>query len=573
MAHVQAHILKCFTQLGDFWCEGKFTDVTIQCENQTFKCHRVALASACNYFKVMFSSQFKESTAENVTLHEISAAIFEDVLHFIYMGDIIINSTNIYPLLRASEFFELTGLEDLCLQFVKENRLTSQDTFDIFLFACTTEKTALVEILSTYITEQFGTLTSTNTFLGLSSDELKMILDRCSKSLSNEELLLGAITHWIYHSRKERVKYCEELLQMIPFKNVSPEFLRRLYSKIFVDSIGCVVYNETFKSEKLPVPKNKTSLHIFVNYDDENMTRVFSINHGINCTISAKFRQSNPSLWARSVSMENVSLYCLKYSSYTKTMPTNFKQIFTMHSTVDVSSSGFLLQPPPLILNEIGMCSLQRNVYVYNELIFNRAIRTESSHWNFPGEEINHGVYAYNCEMDNWYPVPKLKKKLGFSCMTSCNDTLYLIGGENSDETISANYAQAFDYRAGEWRELPTTRYKYSGAACCAVDNKIYVCGGTHNPQNQVERYDTIAGKWETITPMNQKMAYHCAVSFSEQLMVMGNVDESDGPANNLLVQIYKPKSNKWKNSSILMNAAKAITYPARIMEAVVFKS
>ena len=77
----------------------KYVDETINCENRSFKCHRLALTIASDYFDCMFNGEFNESVMSTVNLPNIDAAIFEEVIRFVYTGDAKINSSNIYDLL------------------------------------------------------------------------------------------------------------------------------------------------------------------------------------------------------------------------------------------------------------------------------------------------------------------------------------------------------------------------------------------------------------------------------------------------------------------------------------------
>ena len=133
MAHIQTNVSKFYSKLEEFWNTGKYTDVTVKCRNESFRCHRLALAATCKFFDSMFGGNFKERNMEIVSLTEIDATMFEQVLKFIYTGDAVVNSDNLCSLLQASEFLNLPGIEDICLQFLQKDRLTFQNAFDVFV--------------------------------------------------------------------------------------------------------------------------------------------------------------------------------------------------------------------------------------------------------------------------------------------------------------------------------------------------------------------------------------------------------------------------------------------------------
>ena len=98
------HIAKFYSKLDEFRNLEKYADYTIVCEQTNFRCHRVALASACPYFDTMFSIEMMEKNVESVTLPGMSSVTFEEVLRFIYTGTAAINTDNIYSLIVACDF-------------------------------------------------------------------------------------------------------------------------------------------------------------------------------------------------------------------------------------------------------------------------------------------------------------------------------------------------------------------------------------------------------------------------------------------------------------------------------------
>jgi hypothetical protein len=590
MAHVQANITKFYSRLQEYWRAEKYTDVTVECANGvSFKCHRVALAAASDYFAAMFGGDFVESTAENVTLTETDAATFEPVLRFMYSGDVVISSSNVYDLLQASEYFKLPGMEELCVQFVQKNKMTVQNTLDIFTFACSTNKNVLKNALSRYVASQFDIFSKVSAFLELPFDDLKLILDQLSSSptsatAKNDESLLGALLRWIYHRREERAQYVHDVIKLICFENISSAYLRSVFTKVAANFdittltriTKPVGYDEVSELPKNPLAETEISgLHVFVKHKDVNLMRIYSVNGDGDCCVSNEIAQTHPQQWVRCVTRaDNSYMYAFNYFRVDSKLRTVSDQTFSAYTSVSMRRE-LRLKSPPLIFEECDMCGLRNNIYVYNEWIFKEAVRTNSSHSSaavFDDDEIGRGLYVYNCEVDDWFSVPKMKRQLEGSCMVACDDILYLIGGEASDGTVPGGYVQAYDHRAGKWRRLPETNHLYTGAACCAIDGKIYVSGGRVSSR-EVERYDPVAGKWETITSMNKKMVYHRMVNYSNRLWAMGSFDMEGHPANDLSIEMYNPKSMRWSSFvAVSLTAAGKTTSPGTIMEAIVFK-
>jgi hypothetical protein len=532
--------------------------------------------------------RFRESTAEKIGFPTINAATFEQVLKFAYTGDAVVSSSNVCGLLEASELFKLPGIEDLCVEFAQQNKLTVQNALGMFSFACSTDKKTLMDLLSRYIADHFDVVSIVDRFLDISYNALVLILNQSSSSAAavvrNEESLLGAITRWVHHNRVERLQYVSKLFDMIRFENISPAYVRFMFEKFVIDSnISALTHISTpvgdSEVSELPAPKTSFSkaeslLHIFVTHEKEKLMRIFSINETRHdCVISAEVSHEDREQKVRNV-LNDVYLYSLNYSRIgrhpSRAIQEEF-QTFCAYTSVSMNTK-ISLKKPPLIVEDVDMCALRTNfLYMYNKFnLEEEAIRTNSSTsvTLFDNEEINRGMYVYNCEVNNWFPVPTMKKQLDESCLAACNETLFLIGGQASDGTIPAGYAQAFDYRIGKWQELPKTNYNYCGAACCAIQGNIYVCGGWCYEFTPAEKYDSVAGKWEKLAcrPMGKGQVYdHRAVNYLNQLWVMLTTKDFS-------VEIYEPKMNKWSSSLALKKAVKKTASPVYIVDAVVSK-
>ena len=149
-----------------------------------------------------------------------------------------------------------------------------------------------------------------------------------------------------------------------------------------------------------------------------------------------------------------------------------------------------------------------------------------------------------------------------------------MIGGVNKKDILGSEFIQSYDHRAGEWQLLPKPSYGYSGAACCALNGKIYVSGGLNNDL-KAEVYQPIAGKWEKMKPMNRKLESHRMVSYANMVYAMGGYIRTNNKCSkNLSVDVYDPASDSWVSSTVLAEAFKRIdATPTCIAEAIVFKS
>lgn len=98
-----------FSQLLDRGC---FCDVTLACEGQTIKCHRVVLCACSTYF---------DSLLTNVSTDKDPIIIMRDckfkdikwLIEFMYKGEINVEHENLASLLKTAEELRIKGLAEV----------------------------------------------------------------------------------------------------------------------------------------------------------------------------------------------------------------------------------------------------------------------------------------------------------------------------------------------------------------------------------------------------------------------------------------------------------------------------
>ena len=68
--------------------ENLLTDITLDVEGQRLASHRCVLASSNEFFNSLFTNDMREKTAPVVKLEGIPASIMDDLLSYLYTGEI-----------------------------------------------------------------------------------------------------------------------------------------------------------------------------------------------------------------------------------------------------------------------------------------------------------------------------------------------------------------------------------------------------------------------------------------------------------------------------------------------------
>lgn len=72
-----------------------FSDITLIVGDTRFLCHRVILASRCEYFRALLFGGLSETNSSSIHLNGISSTAFSHVLEYIYTGKLDITGVTV----------------------------------------------------------------------------------------------------------------------------------------------------------------------------------------------------------------------------------------------------------------------------------------------------------------------------------------------------------------------------------------------------------------------------------------------------------------------------------------------
>lgn len=106
------------TTLENLWDEESFCDVTLFCEGQEIRAHKVVL-SACS---LVFKNLLKNNACQHpiIILQDTSLSVLEAILQFIYKGEVNIEQDQLHDLLRAATSLQIKGLAGVSYRGTEE---------------------------------------------------------------------------------------------------------------------------------------------------------------------------------------------------------------------------------------------------------------------------------------------------------------------------------------------------------------------------------------------------------------------------------------------------------------------
>ena len=235
-----AHCVCFCSKLREYFTASKYTDVNIVCQNRIFRCHRLVLAAASEYFDTMFNGNFKEGQLDDIVLNGFDADILEQTLQFMYRGDISVNDDNVYHMLRVADYLKFSTMEKLCIRYLVERNIPIDYALEIFLFACATKKYSLVPAVSEFLLENVDRFSKNSAFTKIPLDDLNTLLMYWHPStIIEEKALLSALFQWGFQSSltyEQKEATFAEVLRNLEFEHISAECIPECWSDNIVDS-------------------------------------------------------------------------------------------------------------------------------------------------------------------------------------------------------------------------------------------------------------------------------------------------------------------------------------------------
>ena len=148
-------------------------DITLVTKgDKEFKAHRNVLSAASPFFFKLLQSDMKENREGIVRFEEISGAVMEDVLEFIYTGSVEVTQENCKDLIAAANYLLIPGLKKLSGQFV-EQQITKSNCISTFYFAEMYQCDELITNTRKFIHANFASVAEMDEFLNLEVKEVE----------------------------------------------------------------------------------------------------------------------------------------------------------------------------------------------------------------------------------------------------------------------------------------------------------------------------------------------------------------------------------------------------------------
>ncbi|XP_068687678.1 kelch-like protein 3 [Montipora foliosa] len=492
-----------------------FCDITISVKGKQFTGHKAILAASSPFFLTLLNSDMKESSEKLITvdLEEATEAVMEDVLKYVYTGNLLVTEEGAHNLIATANYLLLPGLKTMAESFLKDIVTTENCIFNYY-FAEKYQCLELKKEVRQVINSNFTDVMETEDFLKL---EAKQVLEWVSSDdiiVNAEDDVFKGIVRWVSHSKSEREGDFPELLHQIRLTSVSRDFLQKelLEEELITKNYEFAV---KFLADTMKVILNSIDGHIH----QQQPRKCQEIQHmnGIFVCGGRKalgyFPKQNK--WYRLTDAPFFHQDHFLVQCRSKVYIAD-SEVFEMGESVVME----YYKPAMNTWGSILQASFDDDHYSFQHII---ALNDVLYGLSFSSSSGCH-IYQYEAGTNNWFEMNAPSKK-DDPCVVSDEEHIYVIGGKIASSGNVLSSASKFDPHNNKWEKVASLiegRYSAFGAA---MDGKIYVAGGRNRGGGSLsscEVYDPSCDEWQLMPSLKVPRSYASMVCCEGRLFVLG---------------------------------------------------
>nr|CAB3259866.1 kelch-like protein 20 [Phallusia mammillata] len=202
---------------------------TLTSDGKNFSVHDCILGAASDYFKTMFSVEMKEKYDEVVSVENVPLERLENVLEFIYSGDIEVTEENMLEVLEDSEYTQIEGLKSFCNRFILQV-VSADNCLKLRAYAKRYNLDDVVDRTDQSIKDNFASVMKHKDFMQLDVGDMTNIIKQRNKD--QEEAVFTGIVQWVNYNPLQREELFVNLFSQIDISSMSSGFLAEVSTEV-----------------------------------------------------------------------------------------------------------------------------------------------------------------------------------------------------------------------------------------------------------------------------------------------------------------------------------------------------
>jgi len=498
-------------------------DITLVTKDgKEFKAHRNVLSVASPFFSKLLQSDMKENREGIVLFEGISAAVMEDVLEFIYTGNVQVTQENSKDLIAAANYLLISGLKKLSGRFL-ERQMSKSNCISTFYIAEMYQCDELITNTRKFIHANFASVAEMDEFLNLEAKEVERWISSDEISVAVEGDVFKIVLKWIEQNKGERKASFEQLFGHVRLASLSR------------DCLTDVVTNELVQGNSRSLGLVLDALRLTAFPEEENIRQ--SPRRGLEtraivacggkytfCYLPEKdeWKRLADGLTEKCENTQVINYRDQLYAFPFYGTAERYDPVFDWWST----------------LNHLERSKEDpSDVTVVRGEIYSIDIDTSSK---------KSTIKRFNIERCSWQTVLSSHEGCRIrSCVVAAGHHLYVCGGRLGDDFASK--AERFDTVENKWEEIASMQQARVWAFGAATEGKIFVGGGRENWDSCLETcemFNISTNEWQLIGSLKVPREDGSMVCLKGTLYVLGGMNfygQSD-----LSVECYDPTEDKW---------------------------
>ena len=490
-------------------------------DGKEFKAHRNVLSAASPFFFKLFQSDMKENREGIVRFEEISGAVMEDVLEFIYTGSVEVTQENCKDLIAVADYLLIPGLKKLSGQFL-EQQITKSNCISTFYFAEKYQCDELITNTRKFIHANFASVAEMDEFLNLEAKEVERWISSDEISVAVEADVFKIVLKWIEQDKSERKSSFKQLFGHVRLAFLSRDFLLDVVTnELVVENSDC--YKLMSKAINMP---GFSSEENFPQSPRQGLETCAIVACGGKYTFCYLPEKDKWKRLADGLSERNEFTQVINYRdqlfAFSCDVETErYDPVFDCWSTLDH------LELPT---------EDPAKVAVVRGEIYSIEINTSSKQST---------IKRFNVEQLSWQTV--LSSHEGcrkHSCVVAAGNHLYVCGGFLEGDFLAK--AERFDTVENKWQEIANMQQARGYACGVTTEGKIFVAGGRKDWESVLktcEMYNISTNEWQFIGSLKVPREDCSMMCLKETLYVLGGIDFE---RSQMSVECYDPTEDKW---------------------------
>ena len=496
------------------------------------KAHRIVLCAASPFFYNALNSEMKEKKEGVIRLEEAIKGLMEDILEYLYTGNVYISERNAVDLLAMADYLIIPSLKVKSCEVITQS-MSHTNCLLFYYAAMRYQCTELQERTRNFIFANFMSVTASDDFLELSRKQVEEWISRDEIKVKSEEEVFQVIVKWMEEREIGEHEEFFQLLRHVRLMHVPRSYVLSniLPHPLVKGSETCTAFaldstmTTSLKSSSRP-PRNclKTCEDgLFTMWQEKSFCYLPSEN---------KWHEMCNLLSKKNCYPCSSAVVCGKLY-------------------VSVEEHRIIERYDPFSNSWVSLMS-NRGVDTYERLALANFQGSLFAVGGKTSDQVVNKVQKYNPDTDLWQEVAPMSVARAGVCVVADESSMYAIGGWSRIGVL--NVVEKYDPQRNSWSKVASTREKK--AYCCGVlvDSKVFLFGGVKRKvpaiiSTLIEIYDPVSDGWTSLQNTFLRSIPISAVSLKEEIFVLVRKKENERVIHQ--VNIYHGETNEWKLCAI----------------------